>query len=149
MIIRVYVNDEYYNEGPTHAIIDWTLERVKRIQKLRRIREELSLASISEYFDIEWKRCSEDVDEDEATLKDLEDFEGMESGADFLVIHNNPYLKGHIKNSDITVTSDTITPNVLNGLERVLECPAKDLPLLLGKFKSLTVKEELQRRLKK
>lgn len=148
MIIGVSVNDDdFYNEGPDVAVLNFTLEGIKRVQKLIRVQKELGVINIADSFDIAWKTCNVDIED--AALKDLEDFEGMEPGGDLIKISDAPYLKGYLKDRDVSVTSVFIGLDILDELEKVLECPEKNLPLLLGDLKTTEAVEELQRRLKK
>lgn len=147
-IRSVNVLDEYFDEGPSHAVITLNAKDVAIIKKAQKYVKELDAYSM-EIFD--WrpdlKSDPEGKYEADGDQSDLIDWDGSLDSCLWHICDDGIYWKGNIKHTDINVETEKI------GIEEILEnyktaiTKPEVLPTLLGKLKYDTSKAILENRL--
>lgn len=139
MILEMYCGDEYFDEYPTHAEIEFTPELTERILELHQALVNVKADAISEYFDT----TAEYLD------KDGTEWDGRTESPSLRVYANTIRWEANIKNTNILIYTDEIPINEIEEIHKVLKTPDNNLPLLIADLKSEQAKNILQERLRK
>jgi hypothetical protein len=99
MILKVNCNDEYYDEYPTHAKVEFTKESTDRILKLNKVLNKLKALKICDWDDVEW------LDPDD----ELTEWDGRSECAMVMVWDNWVRWNAYIKNTSIVIETGEVT----------------------------------------
>jgi len=163
ILFNVSCNDEYIDEHPTTAIVEFTKESIERIFRLNKAVKKLEVIKICDWDNIEWLDNNPIEDNEEPKI-----WEGRSECEMFSVWSDSISWRAYLKNTCIEFsTYDSIYMNTLkeilkivdkdilihsdnlNEVIKVYNTPDKDLPLLIADLKSEEAKDILQERLKK
>lgn len=135
--LEVNIDDEWFDEGPTHLKIRINKKYAKRIFKLSEIVKRNNLAHVADYdypdFFIE--------DEDNK----LKEWDGSTECVQLIVYNDSIEYRGYIKHTDVRFCSNTYNLEML----KVKMAPFNDLPLLLNKLTYEPAVNLLKERFKK
>jgi hypothetical protein len=150
MILSVCCNDEYYDEYPTFAKIEFTKESTERIIQLNKALIQVKALHITDWDIVEiWlitaKVPCTAVEDDEV---EKTEWTGR-SDCEMVVVWDNwVRWKAYIKNSSISFKTDQVTIKEIKEIHKVLSIPDKELPLLIGNLESKEAASILEKRLK-
>jgi hypothetical protein len=133
-LLKAHVMDEYYNEGPTHAVIKFTLALIKRILHLAHVVAKSKAAYIADYDNSpDWLTSEYDLSEG-IYIKDKEptEWDGRMDCVYLSVYDNILSWKGYIKHTNVKVETECLNISDLKQYLSVMSCPKKKLPLLIG-----------------
>jgi len=127
MILDVSCTDEYYDDHPTHAKVEFTVESIERILLLNETLINLKALKISDWDSIEW--CSEDE------FEKLQEWDGRYDCEMVVVWDNWVRWTTYLKDTSILFETSEITIKELREIHKALSTPLKELPLLIGSLK--------------
>lgn len=164
ILFNVSCDDEFFDEYPKTAIVEFTRDSIQRLFKLMDTAKELDVAKICDYDNPEWLGNN--------PIEDNEEPQEWDGRSDCDMAHVWPDCVSwyaYIKNTDIHFgtydslyrdnlkkilkylldTDFVIHIENLNEIIKVYETPLKELPVLLGSLESEQAKYALSKRLKK
>lgn len=143
-IMKAHILDDYFDEGPTHATIDFTPAYIKRILHLSRVVTESKASYIADYDNSpNWyildpsDPLSEEISSSGVAVyikdyKELPEWNGTMDSVYLSVYNDILSWKGYIKHSNIQVETESINIADLKQYQKVMLCPEEKLPLLIG-----------------
>jgi hypothetical protein len=143
-LMKAHILDEYYDEGPTHATINFTPAYIKRILHLSRVVTKSKASYIADYDNSpNWHTLdpsdplSEEISSSGSVYienyKELPEWEEDTMDSVYISVYNDMVSwKGYIKHSNIQMETESLNISDLKQYQEVMLCPIKKLPLLIG-----------------
>lgn len=141
-ILDISVYDEYLDEKPSSAEIVITPEFVERVKELNEAVKKLEVYKIVE-FDYRPDWFYEDENEKIVPWE-----EGTIDTVMLNVSSDDIMWSGYIKHTSILIETGSISLSELLEIDKVINTPPKDLPLLINSLEYNTAKEACEQRLR-
>jgi len=136
MTVDVNVFDEYYDEGPTVAIIKMEDKDLKEIMGLRKLFKKHNLDKFSRYDDTP-EMMNKVMDDDGYDTEELVESECRIDCMMLNVTNTSFYWRFSVKHAEISGETDSIYFSDVEEYFKVKEMPLEDLPTLISNEKEL------------